>query len=206
MNQGSELLLGDQVKMDQTIQCAGCRRDFVFTEREETFLRNLVAQGKLAEFVVPKRCLACRQKKRREMRTIVPSAAAAAAPAPARAAAPSAAPSVALSVPHPYVQSAPPPAVPLLSMPVEEFVRGPGPSGPPVLAIKERIFEGKPPEIIRDEEIRIVLAGAEFEQLVCREEILWSMGNKKVRIILADIGFPAMKEALQKAMLLWLKS
>jgi hypothetical protein len=203
--------------MEQTIQCAECRRNFIFTDKEATFLKDLVAQGKLAEFAVPRRCLGCRQRKRREAKAVAPPAP---VPVPATVEyvlAP-AKPAIPLSpVPaSPPALSLGPDAVqwPISSVPTAPTVPPPAPvqavvplaPAPTAVPAKETIFEGKPPQIIRDEEIRIVLASDDFEKLVCREEVLWTMGNKKVRIILADIGFPVMKEALKKAMMQWWKS
>lgn len=55
-------------------------------------------------------------------------------------------------------------------------------------------------------EIRMVLVAADFEKLVCREDVVLHHGNRKIRLILADIGLPAMKEAMEKAVLSWWKS
>jgi len=65
-------------------------------------------------------------------------------------------------------------------------------------------FERRPDATAED--FRIVLCGADFERLLCREELVFMQGARKARIILADIGFPAMKAALEHAMLKWLKS
>lgn len=59
---------------------------------------------------------------------------------------------------------------------------------------------------IPEPDIRCVLVAADFEKLVCREEVVIHQGNRKVRLILADIGLPAMKVAMEKAALSWWKS
>lgn len=44
---------------DKNIECVDCKRSFVFTESEQKFFRE-------KNFSDPKRCPACRQKRRQE--------------------------------------------------------------------------------------------------------------------------------------------
>lgn len=60
---------------------------------------------------------------------------------------------------------------------------------------------GAPPA----EEIVVLVAG-DFEALVCREDVVWRQGNRKITIRLADIGPEAMKRAMEKGVLSWWKS
>lgn len=56
------------------------------------------------------------------------------------------------------------------------------------------------------EDIRLILVAGDFENLVCREEVVLRHGNRKVVLRLADIGVEAMKQAMEKAVMKWWKS
>lgn len=55
-------------------------------------------------------------------------------------------------------------------------------------------------------DLRVVLVAGDFDQLVQREEVEIHLGHHKVILRLADIGPIAMKQAMEKAILAWLKS
>lgn len=52
----------------------------------------------------------------------------------------------------------------------------------------------------------VVLVASDFEKLVCREDVVWRQGNRKITIRLADIGPEALKKAMEVAVLRWWKS
>ncbi|MDO8640808.1 MAG: zinc-ribbon domain containing protein [Nitrosarchaeum sp.] len=54
--------------MDQTIKCRDCNNDFVFTESEQAFFQKLVQDGKIPQYIPPKRCKNCRQAKKNQGR------------------------------------------------------------------------------------------------------------------------------------------
>lgn len=48
------------MNMDIKIKCKNCGVSFVFTEGEQKFFKKLVDEGKIPEYILPKRCKACR--------------------------------------------------------------------------------------------------------------------------------------------------
>lgn len=91
--------------------------------------------------------------------------------------------------------------------PREARPAGPQPVSPPVAAppsvqasVKELPSGAPCPDEL------VILVASDFEQLVCREEVVWRQGNRKIRIRLADIGIEAMKKAMERALLRWWKS
>lgn len=55
-------------------------------------------------------------------------------------------------------------------------------------------------------DLHCVMVAGDFEKLVCREEVVLRVGNRKVTLVLANIGLPAMKAAMEKAVLAWWRS
>lgn len=93
--------------MDQNIVCMICSQNFLYSEREQGFMKDLFDRGKIEELVAPKRCLECRRS-RRQSAPRAPLAAPIpipvfvqppAAPAPALAPVPAPAPALVLSPP-----------------------------------------------------------------------------------------------------------
>ena len=54
---------------DKELVCALCNERFIFTSGEQSFLNDLKDKGKISFVVQPKRCPACRQKRREEKAT-----------------------------------------------------------------------------------------------------------------------------------------
>lgn len=54
--------------MDKTIKCTNCKVEFIFTDGEQKYLQNLVNEGKIQEFNLPKRCVKCRKIHKEEKR------------------------------------------------------------------------------------------------------------------------------------------
>ncbi len=50
--------------MDKTLSCKECGDEFIFTESEQLFFQKLVKDGKITEYIEPKRCKKCRQARR----------------------------------------------------------------------------------------------------------------------------------------------
>lgn len=166
-------------EMEENIVCAGCGQEFIYTEREKKFLEDLVKEGKLEEVKTPRRCLVCRSERRRSKQ------APRALPAPA--------PTL-LSVPAPALRAP-------LPMPAPMPVLPPAVTIPVIPPFKEGSVPGTPcPDEL------VILVASDFEQLVCREEVLWRQGNRKIRIRLADIGPEAMKKAMERGLIRWWKS
>lgn len=209
---------------DETIVCLTCRNPFVFTEDERKWLLDQVEKGILECFAKPKRCKECRKKKQKFFNdrqkpsaavppakpngtdkcgcVIPPGAPFPACPHDARGEK-GANGEPGLSLPATKLSSVPATEPARVSPPVA--VKAP-PSSPvkvPQEAPRVSVLPAVPP---REEDLRVILLSDDFEKLLCREEIVWKQGSKKVRIILADIGFPVMKAALERAMLKWLKS
>ena len=207
---------------DETIVCMACGYKFTFEENERQWLLKQVEDGVLAFFAKPKRCRECRRKRQLQARTPVAVPAKPSVPVGADQCGCKVAPDAPFpACPHdirghkgasgeagvpsapaqpvkvlPAVKPVPPPLpAPIKSGPVE-----PSPTAAPLQLAPRPV----PPP--RDEEIRVILLSDDYERLLCREEIVYREGSKKVRIILADIGFPVMKAALERAMLKWLKS
>jgi len=215
---------------DETIVCMACGYKFTFEETERLWLLKQVEDGVLEFFAKPKRCRECRRKKKQYHEGLLHAApvksiasvgtdqcgckVAPDAPFPAcphdirGAKGATGEPGVPQRVITPSVRSAAsPPTVavardqaPPAPVPVKPAAPSP-PAPAPIAPLALR-----PVLLPREEEVRVILLSDDYERLLCREEIVWRDGSKKVRIILADIGFPAMKAALERAMLKWLKS
>lgn len=156
---------------DQQIMCMVCRTTFIHTEREQQFLEALHREGKLHEVCLPKRCAACRQKKREPLKSALPALPMPIMPLPSR------------EVLRDVEYLEPSPAAPL----------------PTVSAVK---YDPAPIE----PDLRCVMVAGDFEKLVCREEVVLRVGNRKVTLVLANIGLPAMKAAVEKGVLAWWRS
>jgi hypothetical protein len=50
---------------DKNIKCADCGQEFVFSEQEQEHYHKLVDEGKFKEYNEPKRCLACRNARKK---------------------------------------------------------------------------------------------------------------------------------------------
>lgn len=211
---------------DEIIVCIGCGYKFTFEESERQWLLKQVEDGILPSFSTPKRCKECRRKRQQAARAplsvpVKPAAplgtdqcgcvVAPNAPYPACphdvSGAPGAPgqPGILSRIVIPSVKfAAVPKADPEKTMPPVP----PKPVLPPAPAEVAVVppSEPRPYLPLREEDIRVILLSDDYEKLICREEIVWKQGSKKVRIILADIGFPAMKAALERAMMKWLKS
>jgi len=42
--------------MDKTLRCKECGNEFIFTESEQEFFQKLVKDGKITEYIEPKKC------------------------------------------------------------------------------------------------------------------------------------------------------
>lgn len=212
---------------DETIVCIACGYKFTFEETERLWLLKQVEDGILPFFSKPKRCKECRRKRQQfGVSQRSPAAVKQAAPLGTDQCGCKVAPDAPFpACPHdirgpkgamgepdspqrmviPSVKPAAPPltVAPALEQvpPVPAPVKPAAPPPPAPIPIALR-----PVLLPREEEVRVILLSDDYERLLCREEILIKEGHKKVRIILADIGFPAMKAALERAMMKWLKS
>lgn len=99
----------------------------------------------------------------------------------------------------PVLSPPPPPPVSVVPAPVPAPVPASAPVPAPAAALTIDI-----PAAFDD--VRIILVASDFEQLVCREEVVVRQANRRISIRLADIGLPAMKQAMEKAVLQWWKS
>lgn len=121
-------------------------------------------------FQMPKRCPECRKKRRMERVPQRPQASV----IPAQA--------------TPSVLASPP----LATIPDPSPVASPAPVVVAPRVIVEVPAVEAPPE---KEEVRFVLATTDFEDLVHGRPVVW----QGVRVILADIGFKVMREAIERA-------
>jgi hypothetical protein len=174
---------------DQQITCMVCHVSFIYSEREQQFLDALYREGKIDEVCAPKRCDPCRQRKKHGLK---------ASPAPPPA-----------PLPFRGYVNAPPafqtvvndlPLSPREELRNVEYEETP----PPLTAPVQPSVKYDPAPIEPD--IRCVLVAGDFEKLVCREEVVLKLGNRKVTLVLANIGLPAMKAAMEKAVLAWWRS
>lgn len=191
---------------DQKIVCATCHNEFVYTESEKQYLEGLVREKKLPELREPRRCLPCRTKSRKDgVRAAQGHKPYALAPK-----SPPATPFVARPLPSqlrapvfsgPLPIDAPPPPAPVVapsSAPTPAIPPEPGPAQPSKIPIG--------PSIREIEDGHYILVAGDFERLVCREDVVLRHQGRKVTLRLADIGLPAMKAAMEKAVLQWWKS
>lgn len=210
---------------DETILCQTCRQPFVFEESERQWLLKRVEDGVLECFAKPKRCKECRRRRHHATKV--------AAVVPAKPSAPLGTDQCECDIPPgtPYPAcphdirgpngEAGKPGVPVSVLPEPVKVPEQRAFAGPLILPKDRTAKPvavalpaplppavapRPVPLPREEEMRVILCTDDYERLLCREEILVKEGHKKVRIILADIGFPAMKAALERAMMKWLKS
>lgn len=169
---------------DEKISCMSCGKEFVYTEGERLFLEGLLKQKKIPEVITPRKCVPCRSDFRRSKR-LFPAARPRAALVPsdprtwAAHTHPHAAP--AFVAPDPASTSPAPPPL--------------APAAPPATA----------PGTPTPEEI-VILVASDFEALVCRQDVVWRQGNRKITIRLADIGPEALKKAMESAVLHWWRS
>lgn len=170
---------------DQQIVCMVCRESFVYTEREQEFLAALYRERKIQEICPPKRCTACRLKKKQGVKV------------PAQV------------TPFPGQSGAPPSfsAPEQLPVPMREALRDVEylDSSPPKPSPTASTTKYDPAPLV-DLDIHCVLVAGDFEKLVCREEVVLRIGNRKITFVLANIGLPAMKAAMEKAVLAWWKA
>lgn len=207
---------------EEKIICQVCGKEFLYTQNERAFLEDLLKQGKIEEVITPKKCVPCRSALRRNRRAAMPAR---------REALPQ--PKPALSLGPAYVQfppvsplstiqvplPPPPPPPPLASTSWAAHVAGcmchrcgdqsvlkeaSAPTAP--LPVPAPVAAPAPaPGAPTAEEI-VVLVASDFEALVCREDVVWRQGNRKITIRLANIGPEALKRAMEVAVLRWWKS
>lgn len=101
----------------------------------------------------------------------------------------------------PVISALPPSPSPSFVIPAPASVLVPSPALAPAPAAAPTIDV---PAAFDD--VRIILVASDFEQLVCREEVVVRQANRRITLRLADIGLPAMKQAMEKAVLQWWKS
>jgi hypothetical protein len=187
--------------MEEKITCSACGNPFVYTEREREFLEDLKKRGKISEVVRPRKCFPCRSASRRSRAAAaLPTVQALVEVETAR----SEVAKVAQPLPAP-IQAAVPAPMPA-PVPVRTTILPSPlsvPAGPSVAG-----SSSVPPSVpgVPDKEELVILVASDFEQLVCREEVVWRQGNRKIRIRLADIGPEAMKRAMERGLIRWWKS
>jgi hypothetical protein len=190
---------------EEEIVCASCRKTFLYTESEKNFLEGLQKDGKISEVVKPKKCVPCRSAFRKS-KAASPAVREAHQPKPALSLGPAAMkfPERPVSPLSPIFASVP------TSAPIPHGAgcmcprcgdQGTSPMDIQITPVPAPPAPGAPPA----EEI-VILVASDFEQLVCREDVVWRQGNKKITIRLADIGPEAMKRAMEKGVLSWWKS
>lgn len=156
--------------MAETLVCTDCGHSYVMTDQEKGRFEDLIKN--VENFQMPKRCFECRRKRRMEK-------------VPQRQA----------SIPQPLPTPAPVPASAVISRPLQVLAPPPPPpvSAPPTApALRTVVAEAMG---VEKEEVRFILATKDFEDLVHGRPIIW----QGVRVILADIGFKMMRDALDRA-------
>lgn len=156
--------------MSETLVCTDCGQNYVMTDQEKARFEELIKNVK--DFQMPKRCFECRRKRRMEK-------------VPQRQA----------TIPKPLPSPAPEPAPAVISKPLQ--VIAPPPPPPVSVAPAAPVLRAVVAEAIgvEKEEVRFILATKDFEDLVHGRPIVW----QGVRVILADIGFKMMRDALDRA-------
>lgn len=208
---------------EETIVCMSCAKEFVYTQREQLFLEDLKKQGKIPEVIAPKKCVPCRSSFRRSRRQVPVRHEVQPESKTARYAdslgtpkgwtQPATSALASTAIPHqvgcmchrcgdqsmgrqkgmPDVVITPLPPLPDIVILHHPPVPAPIPASAPA------------PGAPTAEEI-VILVASDFEKLVCREDVVWRQGNRKITIRLADIGPGALKKAMEAAVLHWWKS
>lgn len=198
--------------MARIIQCMVCKVNFEFEDKELQFLEQLFKAGKIKEVIHPRRCMACRERKKQPLR---------------HSNSPTLAPlkEVSTSLPETYNHNMHDQKVSSLAESHVETTtpQAPAPHAPyagllgkmkpaliaPIPVQSEEAHPARLPSVEvhkPHEDLHCVLVAGDFEQLVCRKEVVVRFGNQKVTIVLADIGIQAMKSAMQKAVMHWWNS
>ena len=149
--------------------CLDCHEQFVLTSSERARFEAL--SGQLQGFKMPRRCTRCRRNRRNLKPTTEPAS---------------------------------PAMVPMIQMKgastLDRYTRvndpPDAPPAPPASSVQTAWPKSNPKvEFKEQNEVNIVLGTGDFEALVSGKPVTWH----GVQVVLADIGFPAMYDALDRA-------